>query len=215
MRAVFAWWGHRAMIRDRLGCESRHGPRDLGRTAGGRSNTRGTLLLIASGRGSAMRRYLLTTAAAAALLAAMPAYAQDATWSQTPSSSDFNTAANWTPSTVPTGTAFFGASTITGLTFNAGSATSLGGFTFNAGAPAYSFSLATASTLTFTGAGIVNNSSNAPSFSLPATSLLAFNNSSTAGNAIITNNGNAAVTQFNNSSSAANATIINTNSGFT
>src|SRR5262249_24096555 len=122
-------------------------------------------------RGYRSRRgaYLLTTAAAAALLAAMPAYAQDATWSQTLSSSDFNPAANWPPSTVPTGTAFFGASTIPGLTFNAGSATSLGGFTFNAGAPAYSFSLATASTLTFTGAGIVNNSSNAPSFSLPAT----------------------------------------------
>src|SRR5262245_65539628 len=118
-----------------------------------------------------MRTHLLTTAAAAALLAAMPAHAQDATWSTAPVNSDFNTAANWTPATVPTGTAFFGTSTITGLTFNSGSVTSLGGFTFNPGAPAYSFSLATASSLTFTGAGIVNNSSNAPSFSLPFTSL--------------------------------------------
>src|SRR5262245_4480221 len=214
MRAVFAWWGHRAMIRDRLGCESRHGPRDLGRTAGGRSNTRGTLLLIASGRGSAMRRYLLTTAAAAALLAAMPARAQDATWSTAPGSSDFNTAANWTPATVPTGTAFFGASTITGLTFNPGAANSLGGFTFNAGAPAYSFSLATPSTLTFTGAGIVNNYPNALTFSLTFTAALAFTNSSTAGNAIITNSGTSSVTQFFNSSTAANATITNTSNGF-
>jgi uncharacterized protein with beta-barrel porin domain len=162
-----------------------------------------------------MRAHLLTTAAAAALVAAMPAHAQDATWSPAPVNSDFNTAANWTPATVPTGTAFFGASTITGLTFNTGTATSLGGFTFNAGAPAYSFSLAVASSLTFTGAGIVNNSSNAPSFSLPSSSVLAFTNSSTAGNASITNSGNSAVTQFFNSSTAANATITNTNNGFT
>ena len=60
-----------------------------------------------------MRTHLLTTAAAAALLAAVPAYAQDATWSQTPSSGNFNTAANWNPPTVPTGTAFFGASNVT------------------------------------------------------------------------------------------------------
>src|SRR5215510_1620940 len=99
-----------------------------------------------------MRAYLLATTAAAALLAAMPAHAQNATWSTAPANSDFNTAANWMPATVPTGTAFFGASTITGLTFNPGAVNSLGGFTFNAGAPAYSFSLGTASTLTFTGA---------------------------------------------------------------
>src|SRR5215831_6165140 len=162
-----------------------------------------------------MRAYLLATTAAAALLAAMPAHAQNATGSTAPANSDFNTAANWNPATVPTGTAFFGASTIAGLTFNPGAVNSLGGFAFNAGAPAYSFSLATASSLTFTGAGIVNNSSNAPSFSLPFTSLLAFTNSSTAGNASITNSGSAAVTQFLNSSSAANATITTTNSGFT
>src|SRR5262245_14578378 len=162
-----------------------------------------------------MRTHLLTTAAAAALLAAMPAHAQDATWSTAPANSDFNTAANWTPATVPTGTAFFGASTITGLTFNPGAANSLGGFTFNPGAPAYSFTLTSASRLTFTGAGIVNNSSNAPSFFVATSSLLAFTNSSTASNAIITNSGTAAVTQFFNSSTAGNATITNTNNGFT
>src|SRR5262245_41203309 len=103
----------------------------------------------------------------------------------------------------------------TGVTFNAGSTTSLGGFTFNPGAPAYSFSLATPSTLTFTGAGIVNNSSNAPTFSLPFNSALNFTNSSTAGNAIITNSSTNSVTQFFNSSTAANATITNTGNGFT
>src|SRR5262245_16274289 len=162
-----------------------------------------------------MRTHLLTTTAAVALLAAMPARAQDATWSTTPGSGDFNTAANWTPATVPTGTAFFGPSTITSLSFALGATNTLSGFTFNVGAPAYSFSLATSSSLTVTGAGIVNNPSNAPSFFLPTISLLAFANSSTAGNASITNNGNTAVTQFLNSSTAANATITNTNSGFT
>jgi autotransporter-associated beta strand protein len=164
--------------------------------------------------GGAMRAHLLTTTAAAALLAAMPARAQDATWSTAPANSDFNTAANWTPATVPTGTAFFGMSTITALTFNAGAVNSLSGFTFNAGAPAYSFTLAPANSLTFTGAGIVNNSSNAPSFFVPTSSLLAFANSSTAGNAIITNSGTASVTQFVNSSTAGNASITSTNNGF-
>jgi autotransporter-associated beta strand protein len=48
-------------------------------------------------------------------------------------------------------------------------------------------------------------------------STLSFNNSSTAGNAVITNNasGFSAVTSFFNSSTAGNATIINTNLGFT
>jgi hypothetical protein len=98
------------MIRDRLARQSRRGLRDLGRIA---------YCAFRNG-GGAMRAHLLTTTAAAALLAAMPARAQDATWSTAPANSDFNTAANWTPATVPTGTAFFGMSTITGLTFNTG-----------------------------------------------------------------------------------------------
>src|SRR5580704_10277737 len=48
-----------------------------------------------------------------------PAQAQiDANWSTTPSTSDFNTPANWDTGTVPTGTATFGASTITSPTFS-------------------------------------------------------------------------------------------------
>jgi hypothetical protein len=93
------------MIRDRLARQSRRGLRDLERIAHCAFRT----------GGGAMRVHLLTTTAAVALLAAMPARAQDATWSTIPGSSDFNTAGNWTPATVPTGTAFFGASTITAL----------------------------------------------------------------------------------------------------
>jgi hypothetical protein len=60
-----------------------------------------------------MRAHLLTTTAAVALLAAMPARAQDATWLSNPGSRNFNTAANWTPATVPTGTAIFDATNTT------------------------------------------------------------------------------------------------------
>src|SRR5262249_61928801 len=58
-------------------------------------------------------------------------------------------------------------------------------------------------------------SSSAPSFSLPSVTNLIFTNSSTTGNAIITNGGTNAVTSFLNSSTAGNATITNTNNGFT
>jgi hypothetical protein len=126
---VFAWWGHRAMIRDRLARQSRRGLRDLERI---------THCAIRSGGGE-MRTHLLTTVAAVALLAALPARAQDATWSTAPGSSNFNTAANWTPATVPTGTAFFGASNMTSITFQPFTTTSIGTLQFNPGAPAYSF----------------------------------------------------------------------------
>jgi len=67
-----------------------------------------------------MRAHLLATTAVMALLAAMPAQAQDANWLLNPGSGDFNTAGNWNPAAVPTGTAFFGFSTIRDLTFNPG-----------------------------------------------------------------------------------------------
>ena len=154
-----------------------------------------------------MRKHLLATTAAAALLAATSAHAQS-TW--TPVTGDFNTATNWTPATVPTGTAFFGPASVTSLSFSA--PTTLGGFTFNAGAPAYSFSLPflPATTLTFTGAGIINNSSNAPSFSLASGSSFSLTNSSTAGNAIITT---AAASQLNFAGTSSAGTAAITNNG--
>ena len=116
--------------------------------------------------GGAMRAHLLTTTAAVALLAALPARAQDATWSTAPGSSNFNTAANWTPATVPTGTAFFGASNTTSIAFQAFTTTSVGTLQFNPGATAYSFTTENgfSTSISITGTGIVNNSSNAPTF---------------------------------------------------
>ena len=168
--------------------------------------------------GCKLRAALLASVALTAL--AVPAAAQDATWLQNPGSGDFNTAANWSPATVPTGTAFFGTSNTTALSFSAG--TTIGGWTFNAGASNYTFT--NGQILTFTGAGIVINGGSA---TITNNGTVRFFNTSTAGNATITINGGAQLQffntstagsatitnnsdlQFNNSSTAGNATIIN------
>lgn len=162
-----------------------------------------------------VRAHLVATTAVAALLAATSAHAQDATWLRNPGSGDFNTAGNWNPATVPTGigTAFFGQSNITSLTFNSGAANSLGGFTFNnAFAGPYSFLLAPLSSLTFTGAGISNFTPNSVQITVSPLSNLVFANNSTAGISVgtaattITNGGNVT---FAGTSSAGTATIAN------
>jgi fibronectin-binding autotransporter adhesin len=132
-----------------------------------------------------MRTHLLATVAAVALLAALPAHAQDATWLLNPGSGNFNTAANWTPATVPTGTAFFGTSNITSLSFSAN--TAVGGWAFNAGAPAYTFTVPSGPVLTFNGAGISGTAAGNPVIINNGSIVFLF--SSTAGNANITNNG--------------------------
>jgi hypothetical protein len=65
---------------------------------------------------------------------AFTAHAQNAKWLAAPTSSDWNTPTNWTPQTVPTGTATFGTSNITSLTFSQD--TSVGTLQFTA-APSY------------------------------------------------------------------------------
>jgi autotransporter-associated beta strand protein len=118
-------------------------------------------------------------------LGIVTAHAQDGTW--TPGSSDWNTAANWTPSTaVPTGIATLGSATVTTVTFS--SSASADTLQFNTGAPAYSFDLATASVFNLSGVGIVNNSSNAVTFTTSNGGGLQFQNSSTAGTAILVTN---------------------------
>jgi autotransporter-associated beta strand protein len=119
---------------------------------------------------------------------------------------------------VPTGTAFFGTSGSTSLFFF--QTTNVGGFTFNAGAPNYSFNFdvpGAPNSLTFTGAGILNNSSSIPRFSLTeSNALLSFRDSSTAANASISIDRRVAVpgTQpptlmFNDMSTAGAANISN------
>jgi autotransporter-associated beta strand protein len=162
-----------------------------------------------------MRAYLLATTASVALLTAA-AHGQDATWLG--GGPDFSDPQHWSPQVVPTGTAFFGTSGSTSLFFF--QTTNVGGFTFNAGAPNYSFNFdvpGAPNSLTFTGAGILNNSSSIPRFSLTeSNALLSFRDSSTAANASISIDRRVAVpgTQpptlmFNDMSTAGAANISN------
>jgi autotransporter-associated beta strand protein len=168
----------------------------------------------------------LLLACAALSAAPHPAAAQDATWKTNPGSNNFNTGSNWSSGTVPTGTAFFGTSNLTNLTFSAFS-TTVGGWTFNTGASNYIFTLS-GQHLTFSGAGIVVNGGSAAI--LNGSDVITFNNASTAGNAAISNGGGvqffatstagkATITNndsiiFANSSTAANANILNTGNIF-
>ena len=136
------------------------------------------------------------------LVAAPAALAQDATWLTNPGSGDFSTPTNWTPGAVPIGTATFGNSSITTLTFSG--SRNIDGFTFDSGAPAYTFDLTSGFGLHFHTGGIVNNSANAPTFNV-SNSPLIFDDSSTAGNAII--NLNAGTVQFLGSSTAGTAQL--------
>ena len=131
---------------------------------------------------------------------------------------DFSANANWTPATAPgsvtqTGTATFGATTNgANISFSAAS-TTLSGFTFNPAASNYAFF--NANLLTFNGAGIVINGGNA---TFTNNGITQFNNASSAGNATFANNGGAiSFGQFGgtDTSSAGNATITNSNFGST
>ena len=92
-------------------------------------------------------------------------YAGSATWNLNPNSGDWNTAENWTPNTVPNGpadVATFGTSTVTDLSVSE-AMTEVAAIVFNPGASSFNItsdpkSNKTTSTLTISGAGIVNNS---------------------------------------------------------
>ncbi|MBV9875162.1 MAG: autotransporter-associated beta strand repeat-containing protein, partial [Verrucomicrobia bacterium] len=133
-----------------------------------------------------------------------PVDAQNATWDTNPGSNAWGATTNWTPHTVPTGTATFGSSNTTSIVVS--SHEPIGGIQFNAGAPAYSFDISSGASLNFNGSGIVNNSSNAPTFLVSGNVGLQFSGTSTAGNANITVNNGAAMT-FTQGSMAGNANI--------
>ena len=85
------------------------------------------------------------------------ARAGSATWNLNPASNDWNTAANWTPATVPNmpaDTATFGVSNKKSISTSAGFG--LNGMVFNPGASAYTIS--TSDFIDISGTGIVNNS---------------------------------------------------------
>ncbi len=77
-------------------------------------------------------RYLFLTLTLA--LATHVTHAGSATWDLNPTNNDWNTAANWTPATVPdslTDVATFGVSNLTGISFS--EMTTVGSIVFNPG----------------------------------------------------------------------------------
>src|ERR1051326_4844406 len=140
------------------------------------------------------------------LTVAPPAAAQDATWNLV-GNGDFDNAGNWTPATVPTGTAFFDFTTLTqnSVTFSA-AANTIGGFTFTPGSSDYTFAVLF-TTLTFNGAGLVFNAGSGTAALGVRGGVVNFNNSSTAGSATIQTLGG--TVNFNGASTAATATIEN------
>ena len=158
-----------------------------------------TTMLMGALSGYGRQGLLAFAVMAGCALWTAPALSQDATWLLSPGTGDFNTNANWNPATVPTGTAFFGLSNTTALSFLADA--TLGGWTFNAGASDYDFT--NAQTLSFVGAGIAINGGSATIANLGT---LQFYNTSTAGSATITNT---RFTGFNDTSTAGSATITN------
>lgn len=155
----------------------------------------------ASGR---LRAALLTPSALALAwaLPATPARAQDATWLASPGTNVYGVGANWDTGTVPTGTAYFGATNTNNLWMS--SAVTMGGWTFNAGAPNYTFE--NSGELNFTGAGITVNGG---SVAIANELFLNFYNASTASSAAIVNVGVSAFTTFHDASSAGTASITN------
>jgi fibronectin-binding autotransporter adhesin len=151
-----------------------------------------------------MKQTLARLLSTATLLLALysPAQAQNATWLLNPSTPNFNTPANWTPATVPTGTAIFDLSNTTTLTIT--QFTGVGTLQFTAAAPSYTFNLS--ASLTITGGGIQGaTSANAPTFNSTFAGI-DFHATSTAGTAIFNISGLAPM-DFLDSSNAGHATI--------
>lgn len=95
------------------------------------------------------------------MLSVSSVMAQSATWLPSPSTGNWNTAANWTGATVPNGSsdvATFGTSTTAGVSLSAN--TQVDAIVFNAGGSAFTITARPTFTLTLSGTGIINNSGN-------------------------------------------------------
>jgi autotransporter-associated beta strand protein len=129
------------------------------------------------------------------LLSLQTTQAGSATWNLNPASGDWNTAANWTPPTVPNGpadTAQFAVSNTTDISIS--SPTEVNGTQFNPGASAFSITAAPMLTFTISGVGITNNSGTTQNFVTTVDGVgnhgsINFSNSATAGNATLIANG--------------------------
>jgi autotransporter-associated beta strand protein len=110
--------------------------------------------------------------------------AGSATWNSNPTSGDWNTAANWTPATVPNSpsdTATFAASDQTAVSLSA-TFDEVGGIIFNSGASAFTITAQAGEALSISGRGISNDSGITQNFvTRDVYSSIQFFNSATAG----------------------------------
>src|SRR5260370_6293139 len=121
-----------------------------------------------------VRLVFLVPAALLFLVVQRKSVAGSATWPKTPASGDWNTAANWTPNTVPNGTsdvATFGISNVTDV-INRDVIVNLDSLVFNSAAPQYT--ITAKDNIAFYGTGIINGSGVMQSFVAGA---FLFNNS--------------------------------------
>ena len=123
-----------------------------------------------------------------------PAVAGSATWNLNPTSSDWNTAANWTPATVPSGLndiATFAVSNTTSV--SPSDRVQVRGINFVAGASAFTITIIAQRSFTFIGGGITNDSGVIQNFVTEVVpsevGSVAFTGNATAGNMVtFTNN---------------------------
>ncbi|HEY4272665.1 MAG TPA: autotransporter-associated beta strand repeat-containing protein [Candidatus Udaeobacter sp.] len=157
-------------------------------------------------------------------LVSAAAYADSAQWNLNPTSADWNTADNWTPTTVPNGPgaiATFALSNITNVSISADTEVNEIAFTSAATNP-YSIIANPGLTLTLSGAGITNNSGITQNFltavrgSPFAVGQIVFTNGATAGTSTrFTNGGSLAFegaggfTEFFSDSNAGNGNFVN------
>jgi len=163
---------------------------------------------------------LLVTSAVVLGFFGTTVFAASATWKSSPTSGDWNTAANWIPQTVPndpSDTATFDVSNTTGISFSAD--TEVNGIVFGPGASPFTITVPGNFRLHISGVGITNNSGITQHFvtttgpGFPNFGVIFFLNSATAGSkTAFTNSGNGhglAQTGFFNNSSAGNSTFLN------
>jgi hypothetical protein len=100
---------------------------------------------------------------ASTCLGAGAAHAQNAAWNG--ATTDWNTATNWTPNTVPTGTATF-TNTGSATVDNASGNVTIGAVSFSAVPNAQAFTVNIDNTFIINGAGVTNNSTNTQIFNV-------------------------------------------------
>lgn len=154
----------------------------------------------------------LRASAVAAVLTICAAFADpktssaaSATWSTNPPSSDWNSASNWMPMTVPNGpsdNATFQTSNQRFVSLSAD--TEVNGIIFDSGASPFEIVNGSAITFTISGTGVTNSSGIIQNFFISGH--MAFTNASRAGD--FTSFDNLATITFSNSASAGSATFV-------